>query len=928
MRLSGEQRRKLQDALIDAFPNPSSLEQMLSCQLNKKLYEIAPKTNLREIVFQLIKKAEAENWVKDLFDAALRENPGNPKLKGIAKLVEEIEAEMTNPPKVVQGFSQALIQWMPLGASGWIFVSFLRQGEWLLAVLMFPVMAVTVVWAAYTEAVLTRLREISQERGKKHADSFIELLEEVNQAIRWQLAGTEDKYLRCQGSACRDYRTEGYNRGGTFVPLLSEVFVPLEISNDFIKGFSGEELPMHPGFRQEDKELIEAVAQNRQRIWDLLATVKKIPAFSRMAILAWGGYGKTTLLRHITYTYAKHRHHRYKVPQFLPVLLPLRKWQKTIATEQNLDLPSLIEKHHIPSLPEGTDLKLPPHWAKNQLRKGKMLVMCDGFDEVKAEWRKPISRWLDKQMQDYQKSVFILTSRPAGYKDYAAANSLNSKLYVKPFNADQRERFVQQWYLTQERYARGGRNTPEVKQTANSSTANLLQQLQQLPTLNDLARNPLLLNMIANLHRSYAGQQLPQRRCELYQDILTLQLKDRPRFRSIDMLVPFPESQQILQKVALELVKQNQPSIKRQELETLISDRLQELDFDNTVTTSEFLNQIVDVSELIVKRDEDLEFAHLSFQGYLAAAEIKAQNEHQLLRKHWRESWWKETILLYCGLPLVNPSNLIGYLSNIKSIEAISLAHECLKESPGKIDSKVEAELKQLKKSVNKSFYQQLEKYLREGQWEEANRETYRLMIQTVGKEEEQSLDEEDLKNFPCQDLRTINQLWVSCSDGKFGFSVQKEIYESLGGTEEYNKDVLQTFCEHIGWKRKEDWLTLDLLTFNDNAHNGHLPIPFKESISSSIPIRPFDTAKTDIDNQMRVISSKTDLLSTRTGDNTTAEENNYSTEHNVINVQINIKSLKSFISDLIRWDLLEEIQRYPNLIPSIPLSDNPDDVW
>ena len=142
-------------------------------------------------------------------------------------------------------------------------------------------------------------------------------------------------------------------------------------------------------------------------------------------------------------------------------------------------------------------------------------------------------------------SVFILTSRPGGYKNYAAANSPSSKLYVKSFNAHQRQRFIQKWYLTQERYARAGRNTPEVKHIANKNVANLLQQLQQRPELEVLAKNPLLLNMIANLHRSYAGEQLPQRRCELYQDILTLQLKDRPRSRGIDMLMPFLESQQL-----------------------------------------------------------------------------------------------------------------------------------------------------------------------------------------------------------------------------------------------------------------------------------------------------------------------------------------------------------------------------------------------
>ncbi len=270
---------------------------------------------------------------------------------------------------------------MPLGGSSFALVSFLLQREWLQSLLMFPVMAVTVVWAAYSEAVLIRLREIFQEKGRKDVDSFVEWLEAVNQAIRWQLAGTEDKYLRCQGSACREYRTEGYHRG-TFVPLLSEVFVPLELTSDLT----------FPGFRQEDAELMFAIVQDELTIWDLLAKVKQYVTYSRMAVLAWGGYGKTTLLRHITYTYCQDRYRRYKVPKFLPVLLYLRKWQEVIATEKNLYLPRLIEQYHLPSLPEGSKLKIPPKWAENYLQRGKILVMFDGFDEVKPEWRESVSR--------------------------------------------------------------------------------------------------------------------------------------------------------------------------------------------------------------------------------------------------------------------------------------------------------------------------------------------------------------------------------------------------------------------------------------------------------------------------------------------------------------------------------------------------------
>ena len=48
-------------------------------------------------------------------------------------------------------------------------------------------------------------------------------------------------------------------------------------------------------------------------------------------------------------------------------------------------------------------------------------------------------------------------------------------------------------------------------------------------------------------------------------------------------------------------------------------------------------------------------------------------------------------------------------------------------------------------------------------------------MIQVVGKEEGQGLSRQDLETFPCEDLLTIDRLWVEASNGHFGFSVQKK---------------------------------------------------------------------------------------------------------------------------------------------------------
>ncbi|NEO43364.1 MAG: NACHT domain-containing protein [Moorea sp. SIO4A3] len=110
MGLSGEQRKILQKALTDAFPNKSLLEQMVSFKLNDNLNTIAGGDNLNEIVFNLIQTAEAEGWVDKLIYAARRANPGSPSLKdkAIAAIAEAATTEQrdikqTNPGSMGDG---------------------------------------------------------------------------------------------------------------------------------------------------------------------------------------------------------------------------------------------------------------------------------------------------------------------------------------------------------------------------------------------------------------------------------------------------------------------------------------------------------------------------------------------------------------------------------------------------------------------------------------------------------------------------------------------------------------------------------------------------------------------------------------------------------------------------------------------------------
>ncbi len=115
--------------------------------------------------------------------------------------------------------------------------------------------------------------------------------------------------------------------------------------------------------------------------------------------------------------------------------------------------------------------------------------------------------------------------------------------------------------------------------------------------------------------------------------------------------------------------------------------------------------------------------------------------------------------------------------------------------------------------------------------WKEADEETARVMCKVAGREKEGWLDRESIDKFPCEDLRTIDQLWVKYSNGHFGFSVQKRIYQSLGGTRKYDIEVWQKFGDKVGWmikKKKNEfygkWLYYKDLTFSEKAQEAHLP--------------------------------------------------------------------------------------------------------
>ncbi|WP_204152250.1 GUN4 domain-containing protein [Leptolyngbya sp. CCY15150] len=103
---------------------------------------------------------------------------------------------------------------------------------------------------------------------------------------------------------------------------------------------------------------------------------------------------------------------------------------------------------------------------------------------------------------------------------------------------------------------------------------------------------------------------------------------------------------------------------------------------------------------------------------------------------------------------------------------------------------------------ATKGDYAQLEALLKAGKWKEADRETAQQMYQVMGRQSQGWLRVEDVHLFSCADLRAIDQLWVTHSKGKFGFSVQKKIWEQCGSPTEDNRQW-EKFGEAVGWRSR-----------------------------------------------------------------------------------------------------------------------------
>jgi predicted NACHT family NTPase len=441
-----------------------------------------------------------------------------------------------------------------------------------------------------------------------------------------------DKYYEWLKNECKRYQTKGLSQIGNLP--FSDVFVPLKIAVKYQDKASSAIIP---------SEGDNTNSQEERTIWHFL-----VPEIRSIVLLGAPGSGKTTLLKHLTFVYASKKQKDFceQAPELIPVLLLIREVSQKIANKQSLSDLIADQAKHIVKENQTTQLS---QWFSEELDQGKCLVMLDGLDEVADEsQRKQVTNWVEEQRKRYFKNIFFLTYRPLALDAYC--QTVDRFLEVQPFNDKQITAFVCRWYFeTENIYNIGGNKRPEeIKTQAQKQAEDLIKKIENSRSLKAMLVNPLLLTMICTIH--HKNRSLPEKLVELYKVMCEILLEKR-QINGVSIKVQ--DKQSVLQVLALELMKKEDTKFELSDGIGWIEEQLATV-ASNHVRSETFIKHICEIG-LLVHKEQYYQFAHLSFQEYLAACQIKKSNQESLLIKQIANSsfanskWWEETILLYAA---------------------------------------------------------------------------------------------------------------------------------------------------------------------------------------------------------------------------------------------------------------------------------------
>ena len=413
---------------------------------------------------------------------------------------------------------------------------------------------------------------------------------------------------------------------------------------------------------------------------------------SRIVVLADPGMGKSTLLRmEVCRTVARSYEVLDNEQSLAEITIPLLIRLATLA-EKVVKMPvfeailETIRERHSNLLKHNRDAEAVAFlndFLKEQLLKGKCVLLLDALDEVTPEKRHRLIQKLNDFARAYPSCPIIGTSRIVGYGGKLIDGAKDVE--IVPFTQKETEQYIKTWFT----------NAQESLTDKSVTAKGLIQALRDRPQIAGLAQNPLLLSLICSLYQR-DKLTLPARRGQIYQQSVNYMLDEWRRTRPSYSSERTQAKIRLLEAMAYYFTCQEREVFEYEELYDWVEEFLEAGNAPRDLRdakTGELIAELSEEDGILQKlyRDENDDqylFLHRTFQEYFTASYLnwiikkKPEDGIALVRQYFWNYDWHETLTLLASLmkqPMVLIEAILSTRDDIFNTQLL-LAGRCIAE--------------------------------------------------------------------------------------------------------------------------------------------------------------------------------------------------------------------------------------------------------